>query len=60
MSTPGLHTLRHRAKDRLREGGITHDQQEELLGHEKKTVADGYGKGYPVRILKDWVERIGY
>lgn len=60
VKTPGLHTLRHRAKDRLRAAGVTHEQQEELLGHERKTVADGYGKGYPVRMLKDWVEHIGY
>ncbi|TXN65367.1 tyrosine-type recombinase/integrase [Methylobacterium sp. WL18] len=60
VKTPGLHTLRHRAKDRLRAAGIVHEKQEELLGHEKKTVADGYGKGYPVRVLKRWVEHIGY
>lgn len=60
ITTPGLHVLRHRAKDRLRAAGITHEQQEELLGHEKPTVADSYGKGYRVPMLKEWIEHIGY
>jgi integrase len=59
VETPGLHTLRHRAKDQLRAGRVLPDQQYEVLGHEKKTVAAGYGHGSPVEILKEWIEHIG-
>jgi len=55
-----LHSLRHRAKDRLRAEGCPPDIQHHILGHEKKTVADGYGSGYPVRVLKTWMEKIGW
>ena len=54
-----LHCLRHRAKDRLRAAGCPQDVQYHLLGHEKRTVADGYGTGYPVPVLKEWMEKIG-
>ena len=55
-----LHCLRHRAKDRLRAAGCPQDIQYHLLGHEKRTVADGYGTGYPVPVLKEWMEKIGW
>jgi hypothetical protein len=31
-----------------------------LLGHEKKTVAEGYGLGFPVPLLKRWIDKIGF
>jgi integrase len=55
-----IHSLRHRAKDRLRAEGCPEDIQFAIFGHEKKTVAAGYGKGYPISVLKSWVERIGW
>jgi hypothetical protein len=30
------------------------------MGHEEKTVASGYGHGYPVWKLKKWIDQIGY
>jgi hypothetical protein len=30
-----------------------------LLGHEEKTVAAGYGEGFPVPLLKKWIDKIG-
>jgi hypothetical protein len=54
-----LHSLRHRAKGRLRAEECPVDVEYGLLGHEKTTVASGYGTGYPVRKLKTWVDRIG-
>lgn len=53
------HSLRHRAKDRLRAAGCPLEIQYELLGHEKKTVASGYGAGSPVSILAKWMAKIG-
>jgi integrase len=54
-----LHSLRHRAQDRLRAHGCPEDVREWLLGHEQVTVADGYGKGPPVTVLKPWADLIG-
>ncbi|WP_407114170.1 tyrosine-type recombinase/integrase [Bradyrhizobium sp. LMG 9283] len=46
-----VHSLRHRAQDRLRAAGCPQDYGWALLGHEKKTVAEGYGEGFPVPLL---------
>jgi integrase len=54
------HSWRHRAQDRLRAASCPEDIREALLGHEKKTVADGYGRGFPVAMLKQWMEKIGF
>jgi integrase len=55
-----LHSLRHRAQDRLRAAGCPVDYRWALLGHEEKTVAEGYGLGFPVPMLKKWIDRIGF
>jgi len=53
------HSFRHRAQDRLRAAGVPEDMRWALLGHEKRTVASGYGKGFPVPMLKGAIDRIG-
>jgi integrase len=53
------HSFRHRAQDRLRAAGLRKDQREELLGHTRKTVGEGYGEGSPVPMLKRWIDKIG-
>ncbi len=55
-----IHSLRHRAQDRLRAAGCPTDVRYELLGHEKKTVAAGYGVGHPMPLLKKWIDKIGF
>jgi integrase len=55
-----LHSLRHRAQDRLRAAGCPVDYRWAILGHEEKTVAEGYGKGFPVPLLKRWIDKIGF
>jgi len=59
IDEPGkvVHSLRHRMKDRLRICECPIEIQYELLGHEKKTVASGYGAGSPVTILKKWLDK---
>ena len=52
-----IHSLRHRAQDRLRAAGCPTDVRYKLLGHEKKTVAAGYGVGSPMPLLKKWITR---
>ena len=55
-----VHSLRHRAQDRLRAAGCPVDYRWALLGHEVETVAEGYGEGFPVPMLKKWIDRIGF
>jgi integrase len=55
-----VHSLRHRAADRLRATGAQVDIRHALLGHETRTVADSYGTGHPVPLLKKWIDRIGF
>jgi hypothetical protein len=55
-----VHSLRHRAQDRLRAAGCPEDVRWALLGHEEKTVAAGYGEGFPVPMLKKWIDKIGF
>jgi integrase len=55
-----VHSLRHRAQDRLRAAGCAEDVRWAILGHEKDTVAEGYGAGFPVPLLKRWIDKIGF
>ena len=54
-----VHSLRHRAQDRLRAAGCPEDIRWAMLGHEEKTVAEGYGEGFPVPMLRKWIDKIG-
>ena len=54
------HSLRHRAQDRLRAAGCPEDVRWELLGHEERTIAAGYGEGSPVPLLRKWIDKIGF
>lgn len=55
-----VHSLRHRAKDRLRASRCPLELQYELLGHEVLTVARGYGNGSPLEILKEAIDQVSY
>jgi integrase len=55
-----VHSLRHRAQDRLRAAGCAEDVRWAILGHEKDTVAAGYGAGFPVPMLRKWIDKIGF
>src|SRR5580704_16999277 len=54
------HSLRHRAQDRLRAAGCPEDVRWSILGHEEETVAAGYGVGFPVPLLRKWINKIGF
>jgi integrase len=54
-----VHSFRHRAYDRLRAAGCPEQIQKQLLGH-AKTVSESYGKGHPVPLLKQWIDKIGF
>jgi hypothetical protein len=55
-----IHSLRHRAKDRLRAEACPQDIRFAILGHERKTVADSYGEGFPMHQVQYWMEKIGW
>jgi integrase len=55
-----VHSLRHRAQDRLRAAGCPEDIRWAILGHEEETVASGYGEGFPVPLLRRWIDKIGF
>lgn len=56
-----IHSLRHRAKSKLRKEEDCKESIEfALLGHERITNAARYGKRPPMPVLKKWVDKIGY
>jgi hypothetical protein len=55
-----VHSLRHRAQDQLRAAGCPVDYRWALLGHEVETVAESYGSGFPVPMLKKWIDKISF
>lgn len=56
-----VHSMRHRAKDRLRAVECPKDTQFWLLGHDDpKSEGDNYGDGPPVSVLKPWANKIGF
>jgi integrase len=55
-----VHSLRHRAQDRLRRAACPKPIRQELLGHDEATVGESYGEGHPVPMLKEWIDRIGF
>jgi len=55
-----IHSLRHRAADRLRAAECPQDIRWALLGHEVETIAEDYGKGFSVPQLKRWIDKIGF
>ena len=55
-----VHSLRHRAQDRLRAAECPEDIRWAILGHEERTVAAGYGEGFSLPVLRKWIDRIGF
>jgi integrase len=55
-----VHSLRHRAADRLRAYECPIDVRRAILGHEDASVSEGYGEGFPVKILREWIDKIGF
>jgi len=55
-----IHSFRHRAQDRLRAAECPSDIRHAILGHEENSIAEGYGEGFAVTVLKRWIDRIGF
>jgi integrase len=53
----GVHSLRHTVKDQLRAVQCPLDIMDALLGHVTPGVGAGYGEGYPMAVLADWMKK---
>lgn len=51
------HSLRHTMKDQLRAVQCTDSIQDAILGHATPGVGAGYGQGYPLPVLAEWLAR---
>ena len=61
MKEDGLvfHSLRHTAITRMRQANVVLSLVQEIVGHERDTVTDGYfGEGYTLAQKKDAIEKI--
>ncbi|EKE45733.1 hypothetical protein OCGS_0152 [Oceaniovalibus guishaninsula JLT2003] len=61
MKDDGLvfHSLRHTAITRMRQASVELSLVQEIVGHERDTVTDGYfGEGYTLAQKKDAIEKI--
>jgi hypothetical protein len=41
-------------------GRLSQDVCWAILGHEEKMVAAGYGEGFPLKMLREWIDKIGF
>lgn len=55
-----VHSLRHRAADRLRAYECPPDIRRAILGHEDGSISEGYGEGFSVKKLRKWIDKIGF
>ena len=53
-----IHSFRHSYRDRLRAVSCPSDIIDQLGGWQTAGVGQGYGEGYPMIILADWVQKI--
>ncbi|WP_442754039.1 DUF6538 domain-containing protein [Methylocystis sp. JAN1] len=52
------HSFRHSLRDRLRAAQCPEAIAEQVGGWGSRSVSQGYGKGYPLEVLRDWLLRI--
>ena len=52
-----MHSFRHSMRDRLRAVQCPADIADQIGGWATDGVGQGYGSGYPIEVLSDWVEK---
>jgi len=52
-----MHSFRHSMRDRLRAVQCPSDFTDQIGGWTTDGVGQGYGSGYPMRVLREWLER---
>lgn len=50
------HSFRHTLLDRLRDSGCPEDAAKQMVGHGARTITRGYGKGYSLEKLRDYLD----
>ena len=53
-----IHSFRHSLRDRLRAVECPSDIVDAIGGWKTNGVGHGYGNGYPLKVLKRWMEKI--
>ncbi len=53
-----MHSFRHSLRDRLRDANCPSDVADQIGGWSNKTVGEGYGRGYSLRKIAEWIKRI--
>jgi integrase len=52
-----MHSFRHSMRDRLRAVQCPADITDQIGGWTTDGVGQGYGSGYPLSVLRDWLEK---
>ena len=52
-----MHSFRHSMRDRLRAVNCPSDMIDQIGGWRKRSVGEGYGEGYVLAKLEDWLTR---
>ena len=52
-----MHSFRHSMRDRLRSVQCPSDIADQIGGWTSEGVGQGYGSGYPLNVLNDWMEK---
>ena len=52
-----MHSFRHYMRDRLRSIQCPSDIADQIGGWTSEGVGQGYGSGYPLNVLNEWVEK---
>ena len=53
-----MHSFRHSMRDRLRAVECPSDIVDQIGGWQTEGVGHGYGQGYPLKVLANWLRRI--
>jgi integrase len=53
-----MHSFRHSMRDRLRETQCPSDITDQIGGWATSTVGQGYGSGYSLNVLQEWMKKI--
>ena len=53
-----MHSFRHSMRDRLRAVNCPSEMIDQIDGWSKRSVGEGYGKGYIVVKLAKWMQKI--
>ena len=52
-----MHSFRHSMRDRLRETQCPSDITDQIGGWATTSVGQGYGSGYSLNVLQEWMEK---